>query len=272
MQLIDLTKPGDNYKVITFPDGEVHLELSELNRKESVNVRCRITNATDLFIFMQLADILKRQCIEVETLEILYLMGMRCDRLFDINRPFTLGIVANVINSMEAERVIIFEPHSERATRMINNSFEGLVSIDIERELNERYDFKLLNVAPDRGAFHRYGQHTAFAVICSKVRDEATGKLLAFKAEEVISVKDRDLLMIDDLCDGGGTFVGLAPEVRRFEPKSLSLLVTHAIQLDGIKRVAEVYDHVYITNTYKEWGEYKLPSNVTVIDVNDYGF
>lgn len=269
MQIIDLTKPSDNYKVITFPDGEVHLELSELNRKEQVNVRCRITNANDLFIFMQLADILKRQCIEVDTLEILYLMGMRCDRLFDINRPFTLGIVANVINSMEAKRVVIFEPHSERAIRMINNSVKKDVTSDLAADLFDRDD-KLLFVAPDKGAFQRYNH--AFAVICSKVRDESTGKLLGFKAEEEILVKDRDLLMIDDLCDGGGTFVGLAPEMRKFEPKSLSLLVTHAIQLDGIKRVAEVYDRVYITNTYKEWGEYELPSNVTVIDVNYYEF
>lgn len=269
MQLVDLTKPSDNYKVITFPDGEVHLELSELNRKEPVNVRCRITNATDLFIFMQLADILKRQCIEVKTLEILYLMGMRCDRLFDINRPFTLGIVANVINSMGAERVVVFEPHSERAISMINNAVAGDVSSELAADLFDRDD-KLLFVAPDKGALKRYNH--AFAVICSKVRDEATGKLLGFKSEEVIPVKDRDLLMIDDLCDGGGTFVGLAPEVRKFEPKSLSLLVTHAVQWDGIVRVSEVYDHVYITNTYKKWGKYELPSNVTVIDVNDYKF
>ena len=84
MQIIDFIN-GKGYQVINFPDGEVHLQLDPLNRKEGVIVKCRITNATELFLLMQLSDILKRQCIEVSILEIYYLMGMRCDRLFDID-------------------------------------------------------------------------------------------------------------------------------------------------------------------------------------------
>ena len=227
MQVIDLTKPGDNYKVITFPDGEVHLELAEINRKEPVAVRCRITNANELFILMQLSDIVKRQCLEVAILEIYYLMGMRCDRLFDVNRPFTLGIVADVVNTLNAHKVFVYEPHSNRTVRMINNAETVELTKFIESELFKEND-KLLLVAPDKGAMMRY--ELPFAVVCSKVRDESTGKLLDFKAEASIPVEERDLLMIDDLCDGGGTFVGLAPKIREFKPKSLSLLVTHAVK------------------------------------------
>lgn len=263
MQTIDLTKPGDNYKIITFPDGEVHLELKDINRKEGVDVRCRITNAQDLFILMQLSDILKRQCVEIITLEILYLMGQRCDRLFDINRPFTLGIVADVINSMNAVWVDIREPHSYRILHMINN-------VDIHHcteamaKILLRENDGLLLAAPDKGAKKRY-LSLDFAVICSKVRDEATGNLLDFKVEATTDVKNRELLLVDDLCDGGGTFVGLAPKLRELEPKTLNLAVTHAVQLNGIKRVAEVYDNVYITNSYKDWDKEDLPSNVTVM-------
>lgn len=266
---INLTQPSDDYKVITFPDGEKHLELAPLNRKESVNVICRITNSDDLFILMQLADILKRQCVEVETLYISYLMGMRCDRLFDVNRPFTLGIVADVINSLGALSVFIHEPHSTRALRLINNAFSMDVTyplmMTIAKEYNEtqaKEHGDMLFVAPDFGAQKRYG--AKFAVVCSKVRDEATGKLLNFNVEENLPVKGRDLLVVDDLCDGGGTFVGLAPKIRDLKPKSLSLLVAHAVQKEGIERVAAVYDKVYITNTYKDWRAEKLPVNVVV--------
>lgn len=262
MQIIDLTKPGDNYKVITFPDGEVHLELAPLNRKELVGVICRITNGNDLFILMQLADILKRQCVEVAYLRILYLMGMRCDRLFDLNRPFTLGIVADVVNSLGARNVELCEPHSLRSIRMINNAgVESLTYYNANKLSKDNPNMRF--VAPDNGATLRYV--LPYAVVCSKVRDEATGELLDFKAEEIVPAKDRDLLMVDDLCDGGGTFVGLAPKVRELGPKSLSLLVTHAIQKQGIEKVAAVYDKVYITNSYKDWSKEQLPENVEVL-------
>lgn len=266
MQTIDLTQKGDSYKVITFPDGEVHSELAPLNRKEDVAVRCRVTNAEELFILLQVADILKRQCMDICVLEIYYLMGMRCDRLFDVNRPFTLKIVADMINSIGACQVYIYEPHSDRVIRMINNAAAVKYTRFIESMLHGFNDALLL-VAPDEGAALRYGM--PFAVTCSKVRDVSTGKLINFKATENVPVRGRDLLMIDDLCDGGGTFMGLAPKVRELEPKSLSLLVTHAIQKAGIEKVASVYDKVYITNTYKEWNNEGLPDNVTVYNIDD---
>lgn len=264
MQIIDLTKPGDNYKIIAFPDGEKHLELTPLNRKEAVDVRCRITNGDDLFVLMQLSDILKRQCIEVGNIIIDYLMGMRCDRLFDINRPFTLGIITDVVNSFGAKTVLLIEPHSNRSIIMINNSMPCSQSFRIGQELkthNPNIEF----VAPDKGAEKRYSGCN-FKVICEKVREEATGKLLSFKAEAKEDVSGRDLLVIDDLCDGGGTFAGLAPELRKLNPKSLSLMVTHAVQKQGIERVAEVYDTVYITNSYKDWSKEILPNNLVVFD------
>lgn len=265
MQVIDLTKDGDNYKVITFPDGEVHLELAEINRKEPVIVKCRITNANELFVLMQLSDIIKRQCIEVAILEIYYLMGMRGDRLFDINRPFALRIVADVVNHLNAHKICIYEPHSNRTVRMIYNAEAVELTKAIAHKLL-KVDDELQLVAPDKGAVMRY--ELPFVVVCSKVREESTGRLLDFKVEALISVKGRDLLMIDDLCDGGGTFVGLAPKIRELKPKSLSLLVTHAVQRTGIESVAAVYDRVYITNTYKNWSEELLPDNVSVFPLD----
>lgn len=258
MQTIDFTQ-GKGYNVVKFPDGELHLTLDEINRKESVHIDCRICNADDLFLLMQLSDILKRQCVEVYIINIYYLMGMRCDRLFDLGRPFTLGIVADVINSFNARVVNIYEPHSERTLKEIKNS--------VWRRISEHHDAvrsgDFLLVAPDKGASERYYRKD-FAVTCSKKRDAATGKLLDFEVDEHGGVEGKDLLVIDDLCDGGGTFVGLAPKLRDLNPKSLSLLVTHAVQKKGIENVAAAYDKVYITDTYKDWTAEELPTNVEV--------
>ena len=49
----------------------------------------------------------------------------------------------------------------------------------------------------------------------------------------------------------------------------MSLLVTHAIQKQGVEKVAAVYDKVYITDTYKDWTKESLPANVTVFKVDE---
>lgn len=250
---------GKGYKVIEFPDGELHLELDGIDRKEDVWIECRICNGNDLFLLMQLSDILKRQCVKVIHIGIYYLMGMRCDRLFDLNRPFTLGIVADVINSFNANEVCVYEAHSDRTIKEIRNCKNFMLTPFNLYRYEKDYTF----VAPDKGAKERY-KKLDFDVVCSKKRDAATGELLGFEANALKSVEGKDLMVADDLCDGGGTFVGLAPKLRELKPKSLSLLVTHAVQKKGIENVAAVYDKVYITDTYKDWTKEDLPSNVKV--------
>lgn len=266
MQVIDFIN-GKGYKVVKFPDGELHLELDSLNRKEPVAVKCRITNSDELFLMMQLHDVLKRQCIEVDIIEIYYLMGMRCDRLFDMNRPFTLSLVSDVINAFGARCVCLYEPHSDRALRLIKNSSRCCMTEFLVGKLRDRDKYFL--VAPDKGASERYLGFD-FSVICQKHRDEATGNLTGFSARPLTNVSDRSLLVVDDLCDGGGTFVGLAPKLRELAPKSLSLLVTHAVQRAGIDRVAAYYDKVFITDTYKDWSSEDLADNVEVFRIDDF--
>ena len=83
MQVIDfINKRG--CEVISFPDGEKHLKINQLDRKDNVKIICRITNSDELFLLMQLSDILNRQCVVIEEIVISYLMTMRCDRLFSL--------------------------------------------------------------------------------------------------------------------------------------------------------------------------------------------
>lgn len=262
MNIIDFTK-GVGYKVIRFPDGEVHLQLDELNRKEDVTVIMRIRNAEDLFLLMQLSDILHRQEVVVKYLHIPYLMSMRCDRVFSFDRPFTLKIVGDVVKNVNARYVRIYEPHSLRA---LDVSYGGVVEIIVDYFLDGG---SLGHICfPDRGAQDRYGAYAPQnALLCEKVRDVATGELKEFKVVNPEVFNGGEITVVDDLCDGGGTFVGLAPKLRELNPTKLRLVVTHAVQLNGIKRVAEVYDEVVITNTYEDWGSFVLPDNVIIKDV-----
>ncbi len=261
MQTIDFIH-GVGYDVISFPDGEKHLKIDELDRKNSVRIVSRITNSDDLFLLMQLSDILNRQCVEVEEVVIPYLMTMRCDRLFSFEQPFSLGIVANVINSFKAKIVRIVEPHSYASLRLIERSFPQWVDYKIGGDF--------VSCLPDKGSVDRYNssRYSVSPIICSKVRDVNTGKLSGFRIEAIGGYKEGDnIVVVDDLCDGGGTFIGIAEELRKLNPGRLTLSVVHAIQKQGIERVAKVYDEVIISNSYMDWDKIDLPENVKVASV-----
>lgn len=264
MQTIDFIK-GIGYEIISFPDGEKHLKINELNRKNTVEIICRICNSDDLFLLMQLSDILNRQCVTVELITVSYLMTMRCDRLFSFEEAYSLQIVANVINSFNAQAVILIEPHSDKSMFLINSSVPRYLSLNlVPNSSNTIFCF------PDKGAYTRYSNklYSKFKpIICSKVRNEFDGSLLEFNIEDKGDYKEgMSICVVDDLCDGGGTFIGIGNLLReKLNPENLILNITHAIQKQGLEKVANVYDEVNITNSYKDWQNEKLPINVNVL-------
>lgn len=254
---------GEGFQIITFPDGEKHLKVNELNPKKAVDITCRITNSDDLFLLMQLSDIIQRQELVVRKLYITYLMGMRCDRVFSMNEAFTLKIITNVINSFKAREVSIEEPHSFRTELMTNGHLHNVTC----KFIRDRFSTYTLCL-PDDGAYMRYGCFADSYVLCEKKRDVETGKLSGFAICDIYKYSDNNgIVVIDDLCDGGGTFIGIAELLRKeLSPKELVLVVTHAVQEAGLRKVASVYDKVYITDSYKDWSRVEnLPSNISVI-------
>lgn len=86
-------------------------------------------------------------------------------------------------------------------------------------------------VAPDKGARDRAGQVASRLgvplYVAGKQRNPANGKLSGFVAPEGLPERGR-LLVIDDICDGGGTFAGLADVIRASRPNlALHLWVSH---------------------------------------------
>jgi ribose-phosphate pyrophosphokinase len=126
-----------------------------------------------------------------------------------------------------------------------------------------------LQVFPDEGAMLRYRGDEKLNVICNKVRDPQTGHLTGFKIlnpEVIENNPDKPFMVIDDLCDGGGTFAGIASLLNEYNRKK-SIYVTHMVNPKGIKTLTDNYDQVLFTNSYKNWFEDIIPNNVTVVSV-----
>ena len=265
LNLVHLKDSDIKYSISRFPDGEVQISLKEFSHKEQVSVECRITNAEDLFILMQVLDILDRHEV-LYKLNIYYLMGMRMDRVMDFNRPFTLKIVLNSLKNCNADVIAILEPHSDV---YYDFRFGGKFA-ELYAKNNPSYtvwnDFQI--ILPDAGAKERYDfQYVGTALICSKVRDLTTGKILEIKIDNPEAISDKPLLILDDLCDGGDTFCGIAKAFNSLGifKERLNIAITHMVNPKGIKNLSENFNHVWFTNSYKDWDN--LPKNVTMLKV-----
>lgn len=265
LNLVHLEDSDIKYSISRFPDGEVQISLGEFSHKKQVQVKCRITNAEEFFILMQVLDILDRHEV-LYKVHIYYLMGMRMDRVMDFNRPFTLKIILNSLKNCNADTVEILEPHSDV---YYDFRFGGkFTELYVENSPSNTVwnDFQI--VLPDAGAKERYEfSYDKRILTCSKVRDLTTGKILEIKIDNPEAIGDKPLLILDDLCDGGGTFCGIAKAFNALNiPKErLNIAVAHMVNPKGIKNLSENFNHVWFTNSYKDWDN--LPENVTMLKV-----
>jgi ribose-phosphate pyrophosphokinase len=195
------------------------------------------------------------------------------DRAISWAEPFSLDVVARLINGAGFSQVRILDVHSEVATRLIRNS-ENLLPFAVVSQVGTSLGNPRL-VCPDKGARERVEKLAGFSdyesiAYCKKVRDLATGVLSGFEVTEWGLVKGQDTLIVDDICDGGGTFVGLAKELRKAGAKKVNLFVTHGIMSKGWN--LEGIDHIYTTDSCTHigcvCGKPECNINVTVIPIS----
>lgn len=288
LNLIDSDKSDIKWRVSRYPDGQVHLELlDDIDRKHDLRIMCRIRNSDELFLLAQLGNILEQIQVIPELLDIKYLLAARTDRVFELGRQaLDLKIVAQIVNSLNAEHVRITDVHSNSATKLIKNSFSWEYDWWTKSSvLSPNYTV----LFPDEGAEMRYsdrlycnkdGVYSNLNEIvdsnktfhCSKRRlnDGSVGSVVieGLTPEYYDYYSNKDFYVVDDLSDGGGTFLKLASELKSngVKMRSLNLIVTHMIQEQGLLKLSSVYDHVYTTNSYEDRSTSNY-NNVTIINL-----
>ena len=86
-------------------------------------------------------------------------------------------------------------------------------------------------------------------VECGKSRDVKTGKLSRFKVYEE-DLEGKTCLVVDDICDGGGTFLGLAKELKKKNAGDLILVVSHGIFSRGFEELLSLYTEIFTTDSF----------------------
>lgn len=247
------TPSGDlKFTTLTFPDGQPHFKLETHDPEPiSVTIEMAIKTPADLFMVGLVSDVLRASGYTSINLDVRYLLAARMDRAIDNNQPFTLRLVSRVINGCGFNRVRILDVHSDVSGLLIHNS-ENVLPFDVVQQVRKTLDYPWI-LCPDNGAQNRVSALCGgFHLRGVKHRDMQTGTLTGFgldccgvDKEEVESV-----LIVDDICDGGGTFVGLAKVLRAAGAEKVYLYVTHGIFSKGLP--LHGIDHVYTTDSYLE--------------------
>jgi len=254
------------FKLFSFPDGQRHFKLEAWDHEwKSATIESRIANAEELFDVLLAKDVLSFQGYIV-SLDVRYLLGARMDRRISNAEPHTLQLVSEMINAAGFKKIRILDPHSEVA--LVYLDAEPVFPVHEVKLVMAHYDsHDTAIVAPDDGASPRVRKlleltHNGhFSVVQGvKHRDPNTGRLSAFSTKDPSLVKDKRCLILDDICDGGGTFTGLSEVLRDAGAKSVDLFVTHGIFSKGT--TLEGIDQIYTTDSYHPIG--KLVGPITM--------
>lgn len=247
---------------LLYPDNQPHIKVSDVEEDDEVNVTVSLLSSLHVMHLLQVSNALDHLFAKKKTLVIPYLMGARFDRVMEHGDSLDLEVVANLVNSCGFEKVILFDVHSDVATMAIKNS----MNVN-NRQLVDEYNLpNSIVICPDAGAVKKIGKYLEWnerivdVVYCTKSRDLSNGNL-TIKVLEPEKCKDRNCVIIDDLCDGGGTFIGIANQI---EPAHLTLIVSHGIFSKGIMGLKEKFNKVITSNSYAHSYDDKLVKTVKI--------
>ena len=201
-----------------------------------------------------------------------YLPHARADRVFESGNPNPLDVFLEAIQNM-FDVVYLTDPHSDYYLKYSPYT-EFVVQLQhqcfIEVVGNEIKSGDVL-ISPDKGASLKIGtlqlaldhRMVATTVIeAGKKRSIDTGRVTETTLPEGINLTGKTCWIVDDIADGGGTFIPLALKLKEAGAKQVNLYVTHGIFAKKFTGFHGVIDHIY---TYQTVGTY-----VNQIDIDNF--
>ena len=244
------------FESFTFSGGEPHIKIHcDFDLKEKITVTHRINSFNDLGLLCLAVDALQGMDAEISDLYIPYFPSARQDRIMVPGEPLSVKVYANIINGLNFKKVFVFDAHSEVTPALLNNC-KVISNHQLVKEVIKKIGEDVLLISPDGGALKKIYKVSEFlggypVVECSKSRDVKTGKISGFKVYEE-DLNGKDCLIVDDICDGGATFIGLADELKNKNAGKLYLVVSHGIFSRGCEKLASSFSHIFTTNSFKD--------------------
>ncbi len=293
-------KSDIKYRVDKFPDGQQQVVILDpepdrtgektehyirgTNRRYliipqivPVQIKTRLNTFTDLELIICATKSLRNLGVKEIHLYTPYFMGARSDRQFESgSNNYLKDVICPIINSLEFESVTVLDPHSdvleaclngfkkEDNSRVVRFAFDNLYG---NYSTLKRLEARHILISPDAGAskkIYKIAEQIDYKgdiITCSKDRDK-DGNIIRTVVPFHINDVNKDMIIIDDICDGGATFINIGKEIKKnrqfssavhpTEYGKIYLIVTHGIFSKGFETLSEYFNGIYCTNSYKD--------------------
>jgi ribose-phosphate pyrophosphokinase len=262
-----------NVRWIEFNGGEVQPRIDIVDNIREFTIEARIANSIGVMKLVMLHNAIKQNYDHYNcglNLFLPYVPYARQDRVCNPGEPLAIKAMANLINDMQFDHVTIYDPHSDVTSALIDD-----VIVVEQHDLfytfkqNKRFIADII-VAPDGGALkkafkcaQKCGSELATA---QKFRNLDDGQIVETKFDWNYGLAGHHVWVVDDICDGGRTFVELAKIIKAKNPASLNLFVTHGIFSKGTTELYQYYDRIGTTDSFLS--DAVLNSEVEVLNYN----
>jgi ribose-phosphate pyrophosphokinase len=286
LNLVNVENSDIKYKISRYPDGQQSIILdlpdTDLHEKITVSITSRLNSFRDLEVIIAANQALREfSYVENVKLNVPYFLGARSDRKFEAGTSnYLKTVICPIINSQNFSRVTVLDPHSDVLEACLNNYHkrnnhrlvkDALMKIDNKEGAQDR----ICLVSPDAGAYKKIFDvakefHIDNIITATKVRDIRSGNIIRTEIPTLNQHDDLKYVIIDDICDGGRTFIELAKAIKGSRPSAkVYLVVTHGIFSAGFAELTQYLEGIYTTNSYREIAdnEYEQKTNTTAFNI-----
>ena len=256
---------NDSIEIIKFPAGESAVKIDDVSQYLMIDIEntsakniCLSVNYDgdmDFIMLLQLTDLIRQLNSSIKiNLNIPYLPHSRMDRKMDEYTCFSLKSMCKILDLCKFNSIKTNDIHSPVAEAILDN----LVNISQADTFHEwadddvRIENPCILVAPDAGAAKKIydfsGDLTVKdVIIANKVRDLKTGEIVKTEIPDYNAKPGETFWIIDDICDGGRTFIELAKVMREKYGKeiTINLYTTHGFYSKGKEVILDVIDNIY---------------------------
>ena len=221
-----------------FPDGTSqiwNLNIDVKNYRPDYTILWNFESESELIQIAQLIDLLSKHGV-VKGLNIPYFPYARQDKEISNKLTFAKKTFVRFLNSLAVDNILTYDIHSESPydyPKIINKK-----PVHIHKAIKDFEPTCLF--FPDEGALKRYSgmfiedNSSQFNLLAkmygTKIRNQQTGEITNYDIRKHKHFLDGErVLIIDDICDGGATFIKAAEELQKLGVKDIGLCVSHGI-------------------------------------------
>lgn len=236
-----------------FSDGEIWVKFQDNIRGRDVFiVQSTMPPAENLMELLIMIDAAKRASASRVTAVLPYFGYARQDRKDQPRVAITAKLIANLITTAGADRVITMDLHASQIQGFFDIPFDHLYASPVFSNILKGKIENLVLVSPDIGGIKLARSYAKRLNASLVVIDKRRQKPNEVEAMEIIGdVKDKNVLLVDDLIDTGGTFVSAVKALKSKGAKDIYGAVTHPLLSgEAINKILHCdIKKLYVTDT-----------------------